>query len=53
MELMDAIGDVALDTDLESASLARCTTFLTNDRRIPPLAGIQVLQLDAFGSLSS
>jgi predicted nucleic acid-binding protein len=38
---------------LASASLAKCTTFLTNDRRIPSLTGIQVLQLDAFVAPSS
>jgi predicted nucleic acid-binding protein len=35
---------------LASALLAQCTTFLTNDRRIPSFGGIQVLQLDAFVS---
>ena len=33
---------------LAAASLTKCTAFLTNDRRIPSLAGIPVLQLDAF-----
>ena len=33
---------------LATALLANCTTFLTNDRRVPALPGMQVLQLDAF-----
>jgi predicted nucleic acid-binding protein len=33
---------------LAAASLTKCTAFLTNDRRIPSVAGIRVLQLDAF-----
>jgi predicted nucleic acid-binding protein len=33
---------------LAAASLTKCTAFLTNDRRIPSLAGLPVLQLDAF-----
>jgi predicted nucleic acid-binding protein len=33
---------------LAAASLTNCTAFLTNDRRIPSIAGISVLQLDAF-----
>jgi predicted nucleic acid-binding protein len=33
---------------LAAASLTKCTAFLTNDHRIPPLTGIPVLQLDAF-----
>jgi predicted nucleic acid-binding protein len=33
---------------LATALLTNCKTFLTNDRRLPSVAGIQVLQLDAF-----
>jgi predicted nucleic acid-binding protein len=33
---------------LAAASLTKCTTFLTNDRRIPSLASLPVLQLDEF-----
>ena len=33
---------------LATALLANCTMFLTNDRRLPALPGLQVLQLDAF-----
>jgi predicted nucleic acid-binding protein len=33
---------------LAAASLTKCTAFLTNDRRIPSLAWLPVLQLDAF-----
>lgn len=33
---------------LATALLANCTTFLTNDRRLPALPGMQLLQLDAF-----
>ena len=33
---------------LAAASLTKCTAFLTNDRRIPSLAGLPVLQLNAF-----
>jgi predicted nucleic acid-binding protein len=35
---------------LATALLTSCKTFLTNDRRLPALPGIQVLQLDAFAS---
>jgi predicted nucleic acid-binding protein len=35
---------------LATAMLASCGTFLTNDRRLPTLPGIQVLQLDTFAS---
>jgi predicted nucleic acid-binding protein len=35
---------------LATALLTSCNTFLTNDRRLPALPGIQVLQLDAFAS---
>jgi predicted nucleic acid-binding protein len=33
---------------LATALLTNCTVFLTNDRRLPALAGLQVLQLEAF-----
>ena len=33
---------------LAAASLTKCTAFLTNDRRIPSLPSLPVLQLDAF-----
>jgi predicted nucleic acid-binding protein len=33
-----------------TAVLARCTTFLTNDRRLPALPGLRVLQLEDFAS---
>ena len=33
---------------LATALLKSCNAFLTNDRRLPALPGIQVLQLDAF-----
>ena len=35
---------------LATALVKSCNTFLTNDRRLPTLPGIQVLQLDAFAS---
>jgi predicted nucleic acid-binding protein len=35
---------------LATALLTSCNTFLTNDRRLPALPGIQVLQLEAFAS---
>lgn len=35
---------------LATALIAHCTTFLTNDRRLPALRGINVLQLDSFAS---
>lgn len=32
-----------------SAALAEgCTTFVTNDRRLPPLPGLHILQLDSY-----
>ncbi len=33
---------------LAAALAARCTAFLTNDRRLPHVAGLQVLQLGAY-----
>jgi predicted nucleic acid-binding protein len=33
---------------LAAASLTKCTALLTNDRRLPSIAGIEILQLDAF-----
>lgn len=36
---------------LATALLTSCTTFLTNDRRLSELRGLQVLQLNAFVSL--
>jgi predicted nucleic acid-binding protein len=33
---------------LASGILTRCTAFLTNDRRVPELGGLAVLQLDDF-----
>lgn len=33
---------------LAAALAARCTTFLTNDRRLPDLPGLRVLSLDAY-----
>jgi predicted nucleic acid-binding protein len=33
---------------LATALLAKCPTFLTNDRRLPALPGLQVLQLESF-----
>ncbi len=35
---------------LATALLTRCNAFLTNDRRLPALPGIQVLQLGSFAS---
>ena len=35
---------------LATALVANCTTFLTNDRRLPALPGLQILQLEAFSS---
>jgi predicted nucleic acid-binding protein len=33
---------------LATALRTKCTTFLTNDRRLPTLSGLQVLQLESF-----
>ncbi|MDE3154548.1 MAG: PIN domain-containing protein [Acidobacteriota bacterium] len=33
---------------LVSAMAAGCTTFVTNDRRLPPVTGLRVLLLDDF-----
>ena len=33
---------------LATAALSKCTAFLTNDRRVPALPGLPVLQLEAF-----
>lgn len=35
---------------LATALLAGCTTFLTNDRRLPALGGLQALQLETFAT---
>jgi predicted nucleic acid-binding protein len=38
---------------LATARATRCTTFLTNDRRLPSFPGLAVLQLDDFTSASA
>jgi predicted nucleic acid-binding protein len=38
---------------LATAIVTRCTTFLTNDRRLPSFPGLAVLQLDDFTSASA
>jgi hypothetical protein len=44
-----ATGAATPDALQLAASLAsRCSAFLTNDRRLPPLPGLRIVQLGAY-----
>ncbi|MBV8186720.1 MAG: PIN domain-containing protein [Alphaproteobacteria bacterium] len=48
-QLRATTGAATPDALLLSISLsARCATFLTNDRRMPAVSGLKILQLDAY-----
>ena len=48
-QLRAATGARAPDAlQLAAAISSGCTTFLTNDRRVPPVPGLRVLQLAAY-----
>lgn len=37
---------------IAAAQLKNCTTFVTNDRRLPKISGLQVLQLSDYTELT-